>query len=121
MSVINSVTFKAQSLTVDTAGRLLTRLGASEYEYIPAGSNNQPLGPTGGVGDYVERILCVVTTSATSLVQMKDGAAGSQMILLPANAPIGVHTVNLGIVSVTGDWKLTTAAGVHCIAVGDFT
>lgn len=111
---------RGASLTVDSGGRLLTRLGASDWEYVAAGSNNQPLGPTGAAGDYVERLVCIVSTSATSQVQLRD-AGGAQMVVLPANTPIGVHTVPLGIVSVTGDWRLTAAAGVAVLAVGDFT
>lgn len=96
--------------------------GGDEYETVAASQTDQVLGATGATGDYIEGVLCVVSTAATSQVQLKDGA-GSAITILPnsVGAGVGSYYVPLGLTSVAGAWKLTTAAGVSAIAMGDFT
>lgn len=99
--------------------------GGSEYETVAASQTDQILGPTGAVGDYVEGLLCVVATAATSQVQIKDGN-GSAITVLPnaVGAGVGSYYVPLGLKTVnstTPGWKVTTAAGVSVIGIGDFT
>ena len=99
-----------------------TKSGGTEYETVAASASDQTLGATGATGDYLERLICVVATAATSQVQIKDGA-GSAITVLPDNvgAGIGTYTVELGLTSLAGAWKVTTGAGVSVIAAGDFT
>lgn len=93
-----------------------------EYETVAASQTDQVMGGAGAIGDYLEGILCVVSTAATSQVQIKDGA-GTAITILPNNvgAGVGSYYVPLGLISVGGAWKVTTAAGVTAIATGNFT
>ena len=101
---------------------MTAKSGGTEYETVAASQSDQSLGATGATGDYLERLICVVSTAATSQVQIKDGA-GSAITVLPDNvgAGIGTYTVELGLTSLAGAWKVTTGAGVSVIAAGDFT
>lgn len=96
-----------------------------EYETVAAGQTAQVLGgssATTNVGDYLEGLVCVVSTAATSAVQIKDGG-DSAITVLPNNVGGGVGTyyVPLGLLSRTGSWQVTTGAGVAVIALGSFT
>jgi len=96
-----------------------------EYETVAISQTNQMLGATGNVADYIEGLICVVATAATSQVQLKDGN-GTAFTVLPANVGGGVGTyyVPLGLKCVnatTPGWQVSTQAGVTVIAVGDFT
>lgn len=98
-----------------------TMNAASEYELVAASQTNQTLGATGGSGDYLERLLCVVATPATAQVQLKDGS-GTAFTVFP-NSPgggIGTYVLDIGLQSTVGAWQVTTGAGVSVIAVGNF-
>ncbi len=95
---------------------------ATDYEEVAAGQTAQQLGPVGGLGDILERLVVNVTTAATSAVSIIDGNVS--MTIVPANTPIGVYSVQVGArakVTTTPGWKVTTAAGVSVVAVGRFT
>lgn len=97
-------------------------LSNGEYETVAASQTDQVLGATGASGDYLTRLICVVATAATAQVQIKDGA-GSAITVLP-NSPgggVGTYTIEIGLKATGAGWKVTTAAGVSVIAVGDFT
>jgi len=94
----------------------------TDYETVAASQTDQILGPVGAVGNVLERLICTVTTS-TSAVDLQDGN-GTAFSIVPANAPIGVHVVEIGarcVNATTPGWKVTTAAGVSVLAVGRFT
>lgn len=100
----------------------ITHEGGPDYESVAASQTNQVLGATGAAGDYLGRVVCVVTTAATAQVQIKDGS-GTAITIFP-NSPgggIGTYTVDLGIKSVSGAWQITTGAGVAVLATGSFT
>lgn len=94
----------------------------SNYETVAASQTDQVMGSTGAAGDYFEGLVCVVSTAATSQVQIKDGA-GSAITVLPnaVGAGVGTYFVPLGLISASGAWKVTTAAGVAVISLGRFT
>lgn len=96
--------------------------GGSQYETVAASQTDQALGATGATGDYLESLICVVATAATSQVQIKDGA-GSAITILPnaVGAGIGTYILPVGLISLAGAWKVTTAAGVSVIGTGRFT
>jgi hypothetical protein len=97
--------------------------GGLDYETVAAGQTNQVMGPTGAIGDYIEGLLCVITTAATSAVSIKDGTGGSSITVLPNNVGSGVGTVYvpLGLqATAAGGWSVTTGAGVSVIATGLF-
>lgn len=94
----------------------------TDYEEVAAGQTAQQLGPVGGLGDVLERLVVNVTAAATSQVTLIDGNVS--MVIVPANTPIGVYSVRVGArarVTTTPGWKITTAAGVSVVAVGRFT
>jgi hypothetical protein len=105
-----------------TIGTNTGQLPGHEYETVAAGQTDQVLGATGGAGDYLHSLICVVATAATSAVSIKDGA-GSAISVLPDNVGggIGTYTVPLGLASADGAWKITTGAGVSVVAAGRFT
>lgn len=96
--------------------------GGFQYETVAASQTNQVMGATGAAGDYLDKLICVVSTAATSQVQIKDGA-GTAITILPNNVGSGVGTVviNVGLKSTTGAWQITTGAGVSVIATGLFS
>ena len=95
------------------------------YEHVTAGQTAQVLGGTGAVGDYLHRIICTVSTAATSAVQIIDGSGAGILThtILPNNVTPGIGTYNIEInaVSANGAWKITTGAGVEVVAVGIFS
>lgn len=96
--------------------------GVGEYQTVAASQSNQVLGATGAAGDYLGRLVCVVSTAATAQVQIKDGS-NSAITVLP-NSPgggVGTYVIPLGLKSQAGAWQVTTGAGVAVIACGAFT
>ena len=94
-----------------------------EYETVAASQTAQVLGATGAAGDYISGILVVPATTSPGNVLLLDnaisitvfaGGASSVSNLVPFFIP-------LGIVSVSGAWKVTTGANVSCIGIGSFT
>jgi hypothetical protein len=93
-----------------------------EYQTVAASQTDAALGGSSiNVGDFLERLICVVATAATSAVSIKDGA-GSSISILPNNVGggVGTYPIPVGLQSRTGKWTVTTGAGVSVIAVGRF-
>jgi len=95
-----------------------------KYETIAASQTAQVLGTAGAQGDYIARIIIIPATVAGGVVTLLDGSTsipiyvgGATTALLEVK-PI---TVELGLYSLTGPWKVTTGANISAIAVGDFT
>jgi len=93
------------------------------YEHVAASQTAQVLGGAGAIGDYIHRLVCTVTTSATSSVVIVDGTGAGILThtVLPNNSGIGCFNLELNVVSANGAWKITTGAGVEVMAVGIFT
>ena len=95
------------------------------YEHVTVSQTAQVLGTTGAVGDYLHRLICTVSTAATSVVQIIDGTGTGVLThtILPnsVGGGIGVYNIELNTVSANGAWKVTTGAGVEVMAVGIFT
>jgi hypothetical protein len=89
------------------------------YETVAASQTAQVLGVTGGVGDTLQRLIVTVGTAATSTVALLDNA--TSYAIMAANTPIGVYTIEINAVSVSGAWKITTGAGATVMAVGNFS
>ena len=96
-----------------------------QYEHVVASQSAQVLGATGAKGDYLHRLICTVTTSATGNVVIVDGSGTGILThtVLPALAGTGVNVYNIEVnaVSADGAWKVTTGAGVEVMAVGIFS
>jgi len=91
------------------------------YEHVASSQTAQVLGGTGAVGDYLHRLICTVSTAATSAVTILDGSTSH--VILPNNvgSGLGAYVIDIEAASSTGAWKVTTGAGVEVIAVGIFS
>ena len=89
------------------------------YETVAASQTAQVLGATGAKGDYLDRIIVSVATSATGTCSINDGG-GAEIPLTAANTPVGVYVIELKLRSQTGTWRVTTGAGATAIGVGEF-
>ena len=89
------------------------------YETVAASQTAQVLGVTGGAGDTLQRLIITVGTAASSTVALLDNA--TSYAIMAANTPIGVYQIEIGAVSVSGAWKITTGAGATVMAVGNFS
>lgn len=102
------------------ANAKLVETSAYNYEDVAAGASAQVMGATGAVGDFLQRLICVVSTALTSNVAITDGT-GSAFTILQTSTAIGTYILDVGARSTTGGWKVTTGAGVTVRAVGRFT
>jgi len=91
------------------------------YETVAASQTAQALGAAGAAGDYIERLICVVANAATSQVLLLDLTTSITVLPNAVVGGIGTYVIEVGMVSVNGPWKITTAAGVSVIAVGRFS
>lgn len=92
-----------------------------DYEHVAAGQTAQVLGGNGAAGDYLHRVVCTVSTAATSLVQIIDGSTSHTLIPNNVGSGIGCYSIELNMRAKTGPWKITTGAGVEVDAVGIFS
>jgi hypothetical protein len=107
----------------DDEGNASPVFGGTEYETVAASQTAQVLGPTGAIGDYIAGLLVIPATLDPGAIAILDnaisitvfaGGTGSVSDLKPFPIP-------LGLISVSGAWKLTTGAAVSVVAVGRFT
>lgn len=93
----------------------------TDYELVAAGQTTQALGPTGGVGDILEKVIIIPETTAAGTVSIKDGSDTAINVFVTGTLedlkPLVVH---LGARSRVGAWQITTGTNVHVIAVGRF-
>jgi hypothetical protein len=114
------------SLTKQVSAYLKTLVDTAlsgEYETVAASQTNQVLGPTGATGDYIAGVLIIPETVNPGNVILLDNAIS---IIIFAGGATSVSSlvpffVPLGLISVSGSWRLTTGADVHCVAMGNFT
>ena len=97
-----------------------------DYEAVAVGQSLQVLGPGGNTGDVLQRIIIDVITVATADVSIRDGAAGTDIVLSTggANLQEGTYSIEIGArarATANGGWRVTTGAGATVLAVGRFT
>lgn len=92
-----------------------------QYETVAASQTAQVLGGTGAKGDYLDKLILVVSTAATAATSILDGSTSIAVFPNSPGGGIGTYEIPLGMLSVTGPWKVTTGAGVAVIAVGTFS
>ena len=106
-------------IPVDESGRAMV---TTEYETVAASQTAQVMGATGGAGDFIAGVLVIPATTSPGNVLLLDnatsitiftGGASSVSNLVPFYIP-------LGMISVSGAWKITTGANVSVIAMGNF-
>jgi hypothetical protein len=91
-----------------------------QYETVAASQTAQVLGGTGAAGDYLDRVVVTITTSgANGTVTILDNS--TTVLVIPASTPIGVYSINLGIASSSGAWKVTTGSAATALGVGIFS
>jgi hypothetical protein len=89
------------------------------YETVAASQTAQVLGQSGAVGDTIVRLIITVNTALTSTVTIIDGS--TSIAIMPATTIVGIYSIDLGVQSVSGPWKVTTGAGATVVAVGNFS
>jgi len=91
-----------------------------QYETVAASQTAQVLGGTGAAGDYLDSVVVTITTSgANGTVTILDNS--TTVLVIPASTPIGVYSINLGIASSSGAWKVTTGSAATALGVGIFS
>jgi hypothetical protein len=98
--------------------------GGYKYKAAAAGATTalETGAGTGAIGDYLETLVCVVNTPATSQVRIGDGITPATEVLPNAVAgAVGTYHIALGILSTVGSWRVTTGAGVTVFATGNWT
>lgn len=101
----------------------LANFGAGEYETVAASQTAQVLGATGATGDYISGILVVPATTSPGNVLLLDNATSITVFAGGATSVSNLvpFFIPLGMISVSGAWKITTGANVSCIGIGNFT
>ena len=92
-----------------------------QYEHVAVSQTAQVLGGTGATGDYIQRLLCTVSTAATGNVIIIDGAFSHTILPASPGGGIGQYNIEMNVISRNGPWKITTGAGVEVLAVGIFS
>jgi hypothetical protein len=92
-----------------------------QYETVAASQTAQVLGTTGKIGDCISRLIITPATATPGVVTLLDNATSIQIYVGGTTQPLIPITVELGMRSVSGAWKVTTGANVTVIAVGRFT
>jgi hypothetical protein len=102
---------------------VLTNFGAGEYETVAASQTAQVLGATGAAGDYIAGILVIPATTSPGNVLLLDNATSITVFTGGASSVSNLvpFFIPLGMISVSGAWKITTGSNVSCIGIGNFT
>ena len=81
------------------------------------------LGATGGTGDYISGILVVPATTSPGNVLLIDNATSITVFTGGSTSVSNLvpFFIPLGMISVSGAWKITTGSNVSCIGIGNFT
>jgi hypothetical protein len=108
---------------IPVSNTVLTNFGAGEYETVAASQTAQALGATGATGDYISGILVIPASTSPGNVLLLDNATSITVFAGGASSVSNLvpFFIPLGMISVSGAWKLTTGANVSCIGIGNFT
>lgn len=97
---------------------------ASEYEVIGASVTDEIAGSTGAVGDILEALLVVPTSTTVGAISIEDGTTNIQVYAggtIGADLkPFAIPLFGIRSNAATG-WEITTGAGCSVIAFGKFT
>jgi hypothetical protein len=101
----------------------LTNALIGDYETVAASQTNQVLGATGGTGDYLAGVLIVPATTSPGNVIILDNATSITIFTGGASSVSNLvpFMVPLGMLSVSGSWRITTGANVSAVGIGNFT
>src|SRR4029077_5730292 len=111
-----SATTQPVSGTVTATNTALTNFGAGEYETVAASQTAQALGATGATGDYIAGVLVIPATTTPGVVTLLDNAISIPLFVGGASSVSNLvpFFIPLGMISVSGAWKITTGANVSC-------
>lgn len=133
MQVIKQISASIQAAATSLAGTLtvsgvvtnthLTNFGSGEYETVAAAATAQVLGPSGATGDYISGVLVIPATTSPGNVLLLDNATSITIFTGGSSSVSNLvpFFIPLGMISVSGAWKLTTGSNVSCIGIGNFT
>lgn len=97
------------------------QLDGTKYEKVAESQTAQVLGATGATGDYISHVIITPQDTTVGEVTLLDNAISIPLMAagtLSNTAPIQLQ---LGMLSVSGAWKITTGVDVDVLAVGNFT
>jgi hypothetical protein len=117
------VVIASNQTAVPVSNTPLTNFGAGEYETVAASQTAQALGATGATGDYISGLLVVPATTSPGNVLLLDNATSITVFAGGASSVSNLvpFFIPLGMISVSGAWKVTTGANVSVIGIGNFT
>lgn len=123
MSASVPVTVASNQSAVPVSNTPLTNFGAGEYETVAASQTAQALGATGATGDYISGLLVIPATTSPGNVLLLDNATSITVFTGGATSVSSLvpFFIPLGMISVSGAWKVTTGANVSVIGIGNFT
>ena len=101
----------------------LTRILGEKYVTVAASQTAASMG-TGATGDKLSRLIIVPATLSPGVVQIKDGSGTAITVFTGGAASVADLKpiyIEIGAISVTGKWQVTTGANVSVVAVGNFT
>lgn len=95
---------------------------AVEYETVAASQTAQVLGATGAAGDYISGVLVIPASTSPGNVILLDNATSITIFAGGASSVSNLvpFFIPLGMVSVSGAWKITTGSSVSVIGIGNF-
>lgn len=116
-----SINAKLRLMTTQLAS--LTRALDGDYETVAASQTDQMMGATGAAGDYLAAVIIIPATTSPGAVSIEDGSTNIPIFTGGADSVTNLvpFRLDLGMVSTTGGWEITTGANVSVIGVGSFT
>lgn len=117
------VVIASNQAAISVSNTPLTNFGAGEYETVAASQTAQALGATGATGDYISGLLVIPATTSPGNVILLDNATSITVFTGGATSVSNLvpFFIPLGMISVSGAWKVTTGANVSVIGIGNFT
>lgn len=113
-----SVTGKTAAAPASSGGSASISGG---YEAVAASQTAQVLGTTGAIGDYLARLIILPASTTPGAVTLLDNATTVFAYAGGSAATVEPITIELGIDSVSGAFKITTGTNVSVLAIGTFT
>lgn len=116
---IGAVDSKTQRVTMASDDLLI----AAGYEKVAANTTAQVLGSTGAQGDFLKRLIFLPASTSPGPVTLLDNAASTTVFVGGSSSldDLQPFTLDFGIQSMNGAWKVTTGSDIAVLAAGKFT
>jgi len=124
---IDDVFFHSEGISydVDTFPKVLQNIYVHKKQYsnIDASSTDEAITASGRAGDLIERIIIIPATTSPGAVTIGDGdhdhftlfAGGASSV-----PDLSSITLDVGMRSMFGGWRVTTGANVSVLVIGGF-